>query len=297
MSAPVPSDRPAVRRAADFQLVFACLLWGVSFVIVKDALSAATPLAFVALRFGLAAALLAPFAGLRRPITRGELGGGALLGLLLGVGFIAQTAGLVSTTPSRSAFIVAISSVLAPVIAVAVLRERPRATLALALLLAGGGTYFLTAPDAGGLNRGDLLTMITAVAFGGQIVAITHLARRYDVRRLTWLQIAGTAVVALAAMPLVERPAVSWSAGLIGALVFTAGGATVVALWMQMAAQRHMSSARASLLFCTETLFAAGTSWLVLRERLSPAQWLGGALILIGMVVAELPRTGRASEP
>lgn len=273
----------------DLLLIAACFLWGVSFVVVKDALAVATPLAFVTLRFGLAALVLAPFARLRAPFTRRELGAGALLGVLLGAGFIAQTAGLVHTTPSRSAFIVAISSVLAPAIAAMALRERPRLILVGAILLAALGTYLLTAPDAGGLNRGDLLTMITAVVFGGQIVAIAALSKSFDARRLVWLQVTGTALLGAIGMLLLERPRIAWSLTFGGALVFTAVGATVIALLWQMRAQRHMSSTRAALLFCFETLFAATSSWLLLGERLTAAQWMGGGLILAGLVVAELP--------
>jgi len=50
-----------------------------------------------------------------------------------------------------------------------------------------------------------------------------------------------------------------------------------------------MSSARAALIFCFEPLFAAVTSWLVLGERLAPLQWLGGSLIVLGMIAADLP--------
>ena len=154
------------RRGADAALIFACFLWGISFVIVKRALDDATPLAFAALRFGIGAALLAPFAHLRRRFSARELSAGLLLAALLGFGFLFQTTGLVWTTPSRSAFIVAISSVLAPAMAAVALRERPGWPLVTAVLLAALGTYWLTAPDAGGLNRGDVLTLATAVLFG-----------------------------------------------------------------------------------------------------------------------------------
>jgi len=124
------------RRQADLALLLATALWGTSFVAVKSALADATPFAFLTVRFGIAALALAP--GTRvRPLPAGrELWGGALLGVLVAVGFIAQTAGLVITTPSRSAFIVAVSSVLAPVIALALLGERPRWLTAVALALA-----------------------------------------------------------------------------------------------------------------------------------------------------------------
>ena len=268
-------------------------MWGVSFVIVKDALERASPLTFVALRFTLAAVLFAPFAALRTRFTREELRAGGVLAVLLAAGFIAQAAGLVHTTPSRSAFLVAISSVLAPPIAMLFARERPRLAALVALAVAALGMWLLTAPGGGGLNRGDLLTLITAVAFGGQIVAIMVFSRRHEPTRLLWLQIAGTALLAAAGAPLVEDMRVSWSWGFAAAVLFTAVGATVLALLWQLQAQRVMSSTRAAVLFCSEALFAAVTSWLFMGERLTGAQWAGGVLILAGMVVAELPARAR----
>lgn len=277
------------RRQADWALLVATALWGTSFVAVKSALAEATPLAFLTLRFSLAALALAP--GTRftpRPAGR-ELRGGIVLGLLVAIGFIAQTVGLVITTPSRSAFIVAVSSVLAPVIALALLGERPGWLTGAALALATLGIYLLTAPDAGGLNRGDLLTLVCAACFGGQIVAVAELTRRYDARRLVFFQVAATAIVAAAAAALFERPHVRWTPGFLAALGYTVLFASTACFLLQMHAQRSMSSARAALIFCFEPLFAAVTSWAVLGERLSPLQWGGGALILVGMVLVELP--------
>ena len=277
------------RRQADLALLLATALWGTSFVAVKRALADATPLAFLTVRFGIAALALAPGTRFRPRPTGRELSGGALLGGLVAVGFIAQTAGLVTTTPSRSAFIVAVSSVLAPVIALALLGERPRWVTAVALAVATLGIYLLTAPDAGGLNRGDLLTLICAVCFGGQIVAVTELTRQYDSRRLVFVQIAATAVLGALATALFERPQIHWTPRFIGALLYTVLFASTICFLLQMRAQRVMSSARAALIFCFEPLFAAVTSWLILGERLAWLQWSGGALILVGMVLAELP--------
>jgi len=277
-------------RRADWTLLVATALWGTSFVAVKSALADATPLAFLTIRFTLAALVIAPGTPLRpRPVGQ-ELSGGAVLGLLVAFGFIAQTAGLVITTPSRSAFIVAVSSVLAPLIALAWLGERPRWLTAAALALATLGIYLLTAPDAGGLNRGDLLTLVCAACFGGQIVAVSELSRRYDARRLVFTQVAGTALVAALATAVFERPHIHWTPRFVGALGYTVLFASTISFLLQMRAQRAMSAARAALIFCFEPLFAAVTSWLVLGERLSLLQWGGGALILVGMVIAELPQ-------
>ncbi len=285
------------RRRADLLLVAATLLWGSSFVVVKSALAHSSPLAFLALRFGVATLLLAPFVRWRPFPSARELAAGAVLGTLLATGFAANTVGLVYTTPSRSAFIVASSSVLAPLVAFLVVRERPRWTALAALAVATVGMYFLTDPSAGGLNRGDLWTLVTAVAFGGQIVAVGELGRRFDVGRLVWMQTAITAAAAGILAGVAEQVRVDWVPAFLGAVGYCAVFATAVALLWQMRAQREMSSTRAALLFCFEPVFAAAASWLVWGERLSGAQWLGGALILGGMILADLPQRPAAAAP
>jgi len=275
------------RRRADVLLVFTCAIWGLSFPTVKVALADASPLLFVSLRFCLAALILVPGTRLT-PRPRGrELAAGLLLGALLGVGFATQAVGLAYTTPSRSAFIVAMSSVLAPVVAYLFARERLGWWTVLALGVAAGGIYFLTDPGAGGLNRGDGWTLVTAFVFGGQIVAVRELGLRFDVRRLVLMQIAFTAVGAGVLAPVLEPAHFAVTGRSIAALAYCGVAATAVALLLQMRAQRDMSSGRAALLFCTEPVFASLASWLWLGERLSFTQWLGGAMIVVGMLIAE----------
>jgi drug/metabolite transporter (DMT)-like permease len=276
------------RRQADLLLVGTCAIWGLSFPTVKVALGDVSPLAFVAMRFVLGAIVLLP--GTRMlPLPRGrELGAGLLLGALLGIGFATQGVGLVYTTPARSAFIVALSSVLAPAVAFLFVRERLGWWTIAALAVATGGIYLITDPDAGGLNRGDLWTLITALVFGGQIVLVREMGIRFDVRRLVWMQVAVTAMGATIAAALVEPVHVTLTPRLVGALLYCGVGATAVALLLQMRAQREMTSGRAALLFCTEPVFATLASWFWLGERLSLVQWAGGALIVGGMVLADL---------
>ena len=276
------------RRRADLLLITAAAVWGVSFVVVKEALASASPLLFLAARFTIATLVLAPLVNVRGGFSRGELRAGLILTLLLASVFATQAYGLQYTTPARSAFIVAMSSVLAPFIAVILLRHRTGWMVVTALLLAGLGIYFLTAPGAGGggLNKGDLWTLITAVVFGGHIVAVSEFSKQYDAQRLVWLQLPGTAVGSLIAALLLEHLRFDWSPSLVGALLFLSVMSTAVALVWQFRAQREMSSARASLIFCFEPVFAALTSWLFWGERFSGSQAVGAVLILVGMVVA-----------
>ena len=274
------------RRRADLLLLTAAAIWGVSFVVVKEALASASPLLFLAARFTIATVVLAPLVNLRGGFSRGELRAGLILTLLLASGFATQAYGLQFTTPARSAFIVAMSSVLAPFIALVLLKHRTGWMVFLALLIAGAGIYFLTAPDTGGLNKGDLWTLITAVVFGGHIVAVSEFSKQFDAQRLVWLQLPGTAIGSLIAALLLEQLRFDWSPSLVAALLFLSIMSTVVALIWQFRAQRVMSSARASLIFCFEPVFAALTSWLFWGETFSRSQAFGAVLILAGMVLA-----------
>lgn len=276
------------RRGADLLLLTAAVVWGVSFVVVKEALNDASPLLFLALRFAIATIALTPFIRLRGGFSRGELRAGVILTLLLASGFATQAYGLQYTTPARSAFIVAMSSVLAPVVALVLLRHRTGWIVIAALLVAAVGIYFLTAPDAGGLNKGDLWTLITSVVFGGHIVAVSAFSKQFEAERLVWLQLPGTAIGTFIAALLVEDMRFNWSLSLVSALLFLAIMSTAVALVWQFRAQRQMSSARAALIFCFEPVFAAVTSWFFWGETFSLSQGLGAGLILAGMVLAVL---------
>lgn len=279
------------RRRADLLLVFTCAIWGLSFPTVKVALADASPLAFVAIRFLLGALILLPGTRLRPLPSRGEWFAGLLLGALLGVGFATQAVGLAYTTASRSAFIVALSSVLAPLVAFAAVRERLSWWTVAALGLATAGIYFLTDPGAGGLNRGDWWTLITALVFGAQIVAVHELGLRFDIRRLVFIEIVVVAVGVGAAAPLLEPVRFVVTTQSVLALAYCGVAATAVALLLQMRAQKDLSSGRAALLFCTEPVFASLASWLWLGERLSLEQWIGGGMIVVGMLVAEPKET------
>ena len=80
------------------------------------------------------------------------------------------------------------------------------------------------------------------------------------------------------------------------ALAYCGVAATAVALLLQMRAQKDLSSGRAALLFCTEPVFASLASWLWLGERLSLEQWIGGGMIVVGMLVAE-PKEAVSHQP
>ena len=299
------------RLKADLALGFCSLIWGATFVVVKEALDQASVFAFLAVRFTLAAALVAVMfrASLRGPWLRGmnaaTLRAGAVLGVFLFAGYVFQTAGLERTTPSKAAFITGLYVILVPLLLALFWRRRVNAWVWGGAVAAVVGLYYLTVPAGGGagdsafsglltgINRGDLLVLGCTVAFALHIIYVGRYTPHHSVGALTFLQVAATAVLAMVAVPLlsvagVETPRFTWSWQMAFALAVTAFGATALAFALQLWAQRHTSATHAAILFSLEPVFAGVTSYLVLGERLGARGLMGAALILLGILLAEL---------
>lgn len=273
------------RAKAEALLVLVTLIWGSTFVVVKAALSDASPLAFIALRFSAAGLLLLALAGGK--VDRENLGPGLVLGIFLGAGYLCQTTGLLYTTASKSAFITGFSVILVPVILVfRGSRLRPAAAAGAALGLAG--LYFLVTPSGlEGVNRGDVLTLIASVSFAFHIVLVGHYAR-LSFLHLVSVQVLLVGVAALSALPLAGGLAVRWTPRLAVALVITSVLATGFAFAAQSWAQRYTPAAHTALIFALEPVFAAIASRLIVGERLGGKVLLGSVLTLTGMLVSEI---------
>ena len=160
------------RLQADLALAFCSLIWGATFVLVKDALVSVSVFVFLVLRFVLATATLALIyrAAVRR-LDRASFAAGAALGWFMFSGYALQTIGLRFTTPSKAAFITGSSVVMVPVLHALIGRRRAGAWVWAGAIAALVGLYFLTVPAAGfgDLNKGDLWVMGSAGGWGAHI--------------------------------------------------------------------------------------------------------------------------------
>ena len=275
------------RAKAELLLVLVTLIWGSTFVVVKEALVDASPLPFLGIRFTLAGILLFLVMG-RGLGERQALGPGFLLGVFLFAGYLCQTTGLLYTTPSKSAFITGFAVILVPFLQV-LHGFRLRAATIAGALLGLAGIYFLVLPSGvHAVNRGDVLTLFGAVSFAVHIVLVGSYTRRFSFRHLVPVQILVVGLLAAAALPLNLDFRLHWTAGLIGALLLTAVLATGFAFSVQNWAQQFTPPAHTALIFALEPVFAALTSRLVLGERLGGKVFMGSALILAGMVISEI---------
>jgi drug/metabolite transporter (DMT)-like permease len=291
-----------VKLRAYLLMIFVVAVWGTTFVVVKDALADATPLAFNLARMTLAFLILAAaYHRHWREVTRGQLFAGAVVGFFLAAGYQFQTAGLVHTTPSKSAFITGMVVVLVPLLS-AVPRLRPLGARAprwnafVGAVLAFTGILLLTLPaSSGGLlpdftsvGVGDLLTFGCTVAFAFHCLALGHVSPRMPFQPLALLQIGFCALFMAISTPLLERPHLHLTLRLGIALAVAALLATAAAFSIQSWAQSVLPATHTALILTLEPVFAWLTSFLFLGERLGVRPASGALLILGGIALTEL---------
>ncbi len=274
-------------RAGDAALVVAAICFGGTFLIVQDAVRTVEPIPFLAVRFLLGAAALAPLAR-RRPSSPGEVRDGVLAGTALVIGYVLQTVGLQYTGSATSAFITYLLVVFVPILALVLLRRRPHPAALVGIAIAVVGLVLLTDPGGSrvtsGLGRGELLTLGCAVAFAAHVVILGETAHRHDPIRLATVQVA--VVGGACAIPGLWLGGYAFPVPALAAAVATALVATALAFVLQVTGQRTVPPARAALLLLLEPVFAAIVATLG-GDPLRASQLGGAALILVAVTVSE----------
>jgi len=290
---------------AHLLLLATVLVWGASFVLVKDALKDASPLLFNLLRMTLAFLVLAAVNHRHlRKLSRRAILSGAVAGVLLAAGYQFQTSGLARTTPAKSAFITGLVVVFVPLFtAIPALRpagtHAPRCTAAIGAVLAFAGLLLLTTPPGtewphifASIGLGDLLTLACAIAFAGHLLSLAHFSPGLPAAQLATLQIGFAAVVMLLTLPLGEQPRAAFTPRLIVALIVTSVFATAAAFTIQSWAQKHLPPTHTAVILSLEPVFAWLTALIFLDEHLGSRALAGAALIIAGIAITEfLPAT------
>ena len=268
-------------------LVGVTMIWGVTFVQVQDAIALYPLFAFLAVRFALSTVVLAPFAiGSLRSLPRSGYLVGIGVGALLATAYALQTAGLDRTTVASTGFITGLYVVFAPLLALTAFGTAVPRALWLGIGLSVVGLLLLNGAP-GGSTLGNLLVLANALFQALQITAMERYAPRYDPRALTFLQMATSAVafiaIALALGDLeVPHGRTVWSALLVTG-VFAGALGYLIATWVQA----RTTAARAALVFTLEAPFAALAGVLLANEVLGWLGWLGCAVMMAGILVAE----------
>jgi drug/metabolite transporter (DMT)-like permease len=281
-------SRPLPTLRADLALAAAAFLFGSTFLVMQRSVEEVEPVPFIAARFAIGAIVLLPMALLRERPSRAIVRDGGAAGVALAAGYVFQTVGLQYTTSSVSAFLTYLLVVFVPLLSAVLLRRPPLPSTLAGVLLAVTGLLALTA-GAGtggiGLGRGEILTILCAVAFAVHIIILSAVANRHDVVSLNCTQFA--VVTALLVVPSVAVGGWGFPAGVWWSAVYLGVVVSAVAFGLQVYGQRRVSASRTALVLMLEPVFAAVLGWLD-GERLGALGALGAGLILAGILLSEL---------
>lgn len=279
--------------SAEGLLVLTTAVWGSTFLIIKLMVSGGgtiSPFALLTSRFILATILAAILFYPKRLPTRHELIGGAIIGLAAFAGFAFQTIGLVYTTPAKSGFITSLFVLLVPFLSRFWEKAKVPIQVYIALIPAAIGLWAISGAgwSISKINPGDKITFLSACAYAFQIVGIQIYTRKGDWK---WLSILQFAIIALGGtIGLLFEPSSTLQFDIpnILGILYLAAIATVGALGVQMFAQKYTTSARASLIYIAEPIFAAFIAWLFARHSMSRIEIVGAGFILLSMLVGRL---------
>lgn len=276
-------------RLPEAVLIFITMIWGGTFLAVHHAMQVSGPFFFVGLRFATATLALTLFSlRVLRGLTRYELKAGVLIGLAIMFGYSMQTVGLQTITSSQSAFITAMYVPIVPLLQWLVLRRFPGIMSWIGILLAFTGLMLLAAPSSTDmtLSLGEILTLAGTLGMAAEIILIGAFAGKVNIRRVTIVQLATASLASFLMMaPTGESPP-PYSDYLLYSAIGLGLASALIQLTMNWA-QRSVSPTRATVIYAGEPVWA-GIVGRLAGERLPGVALLGGALIVIGVVVSEL---------
>ena len=288
-------------------LFIAALIWGTAFVAQRIGMDAVGPFTFNAVRNLVGAVSLLPLLivrrmyGLNSPAhTEGEepsevirhglpktlLLGGFFCGFFLCLASNLQQVGILYTTVGKAGFITALYIVMVPLLGILIGRTAGK-RLWLSIGLAVFGMYNLCMTESLVLSKGDLLTLLCALAFAFQILSVDHFSRECDNVALAFLEFLVCGLLSLIPMFLLEQPTFAglWEARI--PILYTGMLSCGVAYTLQIIAQKGMNPAVASLIMSLESVISALAAWLILHQTLSIRELFGCAVIFAAILLAQ----------
>jgi drug/metabolite transporter (DMT)-like permease len=277
-------------RLAVLALLGVGFVWGAAFVLMKDAIKQQPYMDFLATRFTvafLAMLILRPHVSLK--FEKGDVSYGALLGVVLALGYITQTIGLELTTAATSGFLTGLYVVFTPLIAWLVMRQSvaKRVIVGVVIALAGLAVFSGAATDVE-FQLGQIWLVACAVFYAIHILLLGKHGKGRSAYRFAMLQIGWMAVVTWA-FAIVDGYQPPPNAEVWFAIFFTAILSTVLAFWIQTWAQTLIDPARVALIITSEVIFTALVAVAVGQEPITFAMIIGGGLMFAAMLIVEWP--------
>lgn len=279
---------------AKLALLTATIIWGSTFVLMKDTVSVFPPSWLLFFRFTTGCVVLSLiFAKKLRLLNKSYMLGGAVIGLCLFLAYYTQTNGLSGTTPGKNAMLTAGYCVLVPFLMWIFNGKRPDIFNVVAALLCvvGIGMVALTAEnETFRIVPGDALTLVGAFFYAAHIVAVWILARDKDPILVTIIQFFYCSVFCLIAA-LLTGAKIDFSEVPIDnyfMLAYLALFGTTAALLLQNIGQKYVNPSAASIILALESVFGVAFSLIFFpEEKKDPIIFVGFALVLVAVIISE----------
>lgn len=274
-------------------LLLATLLWGSSFLTISQALRYTNPFTLVACRFSCACLCLALLLkGKIHLIPRSTWKGGLICGTAIFLCYLANTAGLMTIQSSLSGFLTALYVPFTPLLLWIVFKKRPDWMTLFGVSIAFGGLVLLSNPFQYTFtgNWGELVTILSAFLSAFEIILVGRFAKGTQARQFAFCQLFTVSIFAILTLGIVRITnlpvqTTRWNRTVIFSILWLAtivGCVQILLSW----AQRFVSPNRAAIIFAMESVFAAIIGWFA-GENLGPLGLLGGACIVLGIILSE----------
>ncbi|NMP36679.1 MAG: DMT family transporter [Clostridiales bacterium] len=289
----IKNRKPAAMAA----LFVTAIVWGTGFIATQMSIDAGFSSGnIMLLRFGTATvAMLLIFNRKLFPVTKKELKCGAIVGFFLFSGFYTQVWGLNFTSLSHNGFLTAVNVVLVPFIAWLIMKKRPSVKVFVSSAVCLGGVMVLTyTGDRISFNRGDILTVLCAVLFATHIAYTQKCAEEIDTAKLTFLQMLFAFIYAIPVFLAFDmRSLAGCDISGLPAVIYLGLFPTCLCFFLQTFAQKVIPAGPSAVVLCTESLWCSVLSVLLGYEAVTLNMVLGGAIILISIVMLEVKIKGK----
>ena len=276
------------KTLARLALLLATIIWGSSFVVLKNTLDSLPVMFLLSIRFLLAGALLAViFFKKLKTLNKGYFLSGAVIGACLFLAYLFQTIGLTNTTPGKNAFLTAVYCMIVPFLFWAVDKKRPDKFNIIAAIICITGIGLVSLTGSLSLEIGDLMTLIGGFFFAAHIVVVAKFSRGRDPVLLTILQFFACGVLAAIGSVIFEETPKGWLSGAWMQMLYLTVFCTAVTLLCQNWGQARLAPSNAAILLSFESVFGVLFSVLLYHEKITPRLATGFVLIFCAVIISE----------
>jgi len=276
---------------ADLLLLSVAIAWGVTFLMVQDAINTTPVYSFLFFRFSLATIIMF-FISYKffKKINLKTVFYGIILGIFLFSAFATQTFGLTYTQSSIVAFITGLNVIFVPFLTFLFFKDKIKSNVLIATFIAVIGLYLLTMSGSLSFEKGEFLTLICAVLFALQIIFTGKFSKEVNVFLLVLFQLITVSILSLIFSLFLDNVTfnIPYDFAFFKAAIITAIFATVYAFLIQTYMQQFTTATKTAIIFTMEPVSAAIFAYLTANEILTITQFFGAILIILATLVAEI---------